>query len=239
MEPITLYDRLMAAKPPGLSRNAWTQRAGLSRMAFADIRKRGTAHYETIEKLIDAIGITMADFEAGVRVDEKDPSPAAVRAPAMAFRDDRRPRDVPIMGTAECADLEISEDGHMIHVASMALNSDEVIDHARRPVSLDNRRDVYAIYFQGDSMAPRYESGEMAYVEAKQPPRMMDYVVVQLRAPIGDDEHVVRVLAKRLRRQTPQFLELEQFNPPLIFRVGRDMVKHLHRIKPWDEIATF
>lgn len=239
-QPNTLYDRLMAVKPAGLSRNAWTAKAGVSRNVFNDIRKRDSANHGTIIRLLDAVGLTWAEYEAGViPADREAPTPEA-RAPRMAFQGPDRPRDVPVLGTAECGDIELGTDGTAVRIETMELHLDDVVDHVRRPVALDNRRDAYAIYFQGDSMSPRYEAGELAYVDPRRPPAQRDYVVIQLRRPDGEDgERVYRVLAKRLLRRTGDFYELEQFNPPLIFRVPNTDVAHCHRIYEWSELVAF
>jgi hypothetical protein len=237
-EALTLFDRLMAVKPAGLSPNAWTVRAGLSRSALADIKRRGNASWDTMQKLLSAIGVTQAEFEAGHRAAEKDPPPAAVQAPRLAFRGDDRPRDVPVLGTAECADLQFAGDTATVWIETMMLD-DEVVDHVRRPASLDNRRDVYAIYFSGTSLEPRYEPGEVAYVDPKRAPKSRDYVVVQLRKSEGDGERIYKVLCKRLLKATPTFVELEQFNPAIVFRVDRKDVAHMHRIIPWEELVAF
>lgn len=122
----------------------------------------------------------------------------------------------------------------------MELDLNEVVDYARRPLTLDNKRDVYALYFRGLSMSPRYEPGEIAYVDPSRPPSIGDYVVVQLREADGmDGERIHTVVAKRLIRQTVNFLELEQFNPATTFRVERTRVARLHRIIPWDELVSF
>lgn len=239
-DPISLFDRLQAVKPDGLSLNAWRVRAGLSQAVFTDIKRRGGAKHETIEKLLKAIGVTFAEFEAGARSDEKELAPPEVRAPYLAFRGDDRPRDIPIVGTALCADIPLEADGLKVDVEAMEMDFDEVIDYARRPLTLDNRRDVYALYFQGVSMAPRYEPGEIGYVDPKRPPVTGEYVILQLRkAEEVEGERVSVVIAKRLVRQTANFFELEQFNPPLKFQVDRARVKHLHRIIPWDELVSF
>jgi len=237
-EPIGLIDQLLAVKPAGLSENSWAVRAGVNRGVFANIRARNAANHATITKLLDAIGVTFAEFEAGHRATEKEPPPPEVQAPRLAFRGDDRPRDVPVRGLAECADQEFAGDGSPVWVETMMLD-DEVVDHVRRPASLDNRRDVYAIYFAGNSMEPRYEPGEVAYVDPKRAPKARDYVVVQLRKEEDDGERIHKVLAKRLIRVTATFVELEQFNPAITFRVNRREVAHIHRIIPWEELVAF
>lgn len=237
---MSLFDRLMAVKPDGLSANSWRTRAGLSQAVFTDIKRRGSAKHETIEKLLAAIDVSFAEFEAGVKSPERELAPTAVRAPYLAFRGEDRPRDVPIVGTAECADIEFDGDETRVPVEMMEINADDVIDYARRPLSLDNRRDVYAIYFRGTSMSPRYEPGELAYVDPRRPPLSLDYVVLQMRRDDGDNgERLCLAMAKRLVRQGADFFELQQFEPPATFRIEKARVKHIHRIIPWDELVTF
>lgn len=234
----SLYARLMAVKPADVSANKWTNLAGVNRNALTDIRKRGAANHETIERLLAAINVTFGEFEAGAA------APSAIdkleRAPFLAFRGDDRPRDVPVMGTALCADIDVDNGGRVVSVEAMELDCGEVVDYVRRPLSLDGKREIYALYFRGVSMAPRYEPGELGYVDPKRPPLLNDYVVVQLRRPDGHDgERVYTVIAKRLKKQTASHFELEQFNPPLTFIVPRHDVAHIHRIIPWDELVSF
>ena len=101
------------------------------------------------------------------------------------------------------------------------------------------RRDIFAIYFNDHTMEPRYEPGEVAYVDPKRTPRPRDYVIVQLRRPEGEDERIYTVLAKRLVKTTASTIELEQFNPPVTFQVDRKDVAHMHRIIPWEELVAF
>src|SRR5205085_4484666 len=60
-----LYARLMAIRPKGLSFNAWALKAGVSRTFFNDVRKRGNARHDSLRKVLDAAGVSLADFDAG------------------------------------------------------------------------------------------------------------------------------------------------------------------------------
>lgn len=232
-----LYDRLMSIKPDGLSANAWAMRAGVSRQVFADIRKRGNATHVTLQKLLASIGRTLSDFEPAARDFDQPIDPAKV--PFNALRGADRPRDVPIVGTAECAELEFEGGDAHVMTTAMIMSTNDVIDFARRPATLDGRTDVYAIYFAGESMAPRYETGELAYVDPRRPPSVRDYVIVQLKRDGGGQDAGFVVLAKRLHRRSASWVELEQFNPPAVFRVPSDEIAHVHRIIPWDELVVF
>lgn len=239
-DPVSLIDRLKAIKPDGLSLNAWAQRAAVNRNVFKDIERRGSANHATIEKLLSAIDRTWAQFEAADRQTDHRAGVDGVRSVRLAFQGDDRPRDVPIVGTAQCAFIEFDGDTARVSVEAMTMDMDNVVDHARRPALLDRRRDVYAVYFRGESMEPRFEDGELAMVDPKQPPKPRDYVIVQLRRPDGDEgERIYTAMAKRLVRSSATFVELQQFNPAATFRVSWDEIAHMHRVMPWDELVTF
>ena len=167
---------------------------------------------------------------------ESDPR-RSVRDPLAAFNRFERPRDVPVRGTPSCGDIEV--DGK--HVETVEMDLGEVVDYVRRPPSLEGRKDVYAIYFTGFSMEPRYEAGEVAYVDPRRPPAIGDYVVVQLKHQRGEEEdpRIVSALVKRLARRSADWIELEQFNPAMIFRVPQKRVHSIHRIIPWGELVGF
>lgn len=154
----------------------------------------------------------------------------------MEGADDRRmTHSVPVYGTALGADEIV--DGEAIEQTT--LNKAEVIGYLRRPVLLDGRADIYGLYVQGSSMAPRYRDGATVFVEGKRPPRIGDDAVVYLRVP---DEHEGEmpscVLIKTLVKKTAGYVELEQYSPHTTFRIPMERVKDLHRVVPWDELVA-
>ena len=68
-------------------------------------------------------------------------------------------RDLPVLGTAMGG-----EEG------AFEFNG-EVVDYVRRPPGLEMARGAFAIYVQGESMAPRYEEGELVFVHPGRPAR--------------------------------------------------------------------
>lgn len=150
-------------------------------------------------------------------------------------------RDIPILGTAQGADVEMCTNGHLEKVEQTIVEQASVIGFAKRPPALAGRK-AYALYIVGTSMEPRYMAGELVFVDPSRPPQIGDHVVVQL-APEkidGDsaDQHAVTsVLVKRLVKRTADVLRLEQYNPGIEFSVKRDQVAHLHRIIPWSEVV--
>ena len=153
---------------------------------------------------------------SGLASDIESP-PSPVRLPAVAHL----PRDVRVLGTAAGGD-----DG------AFELSGTE-IDYVRRPAGISAARDVYAVYVVNDSMSPRYEAGDLIYVHPGRPPRIGDYVVVQLR----DGEHGARrALIKRLARRTARVLVLEQFNPSRTKEIPMSQVEAIHRILTPNEL---
>lgn len=144
------------------------------------------------------------------------------------------PRDVPIYGTALGAPQDF--DGQAIE--QTMLNTGEVIGYLRRPTVINGQKNVYGLYIQGSSMAPRYEEGETAFVSGGgRPPRIGDDVVVYLRED-EDEERAAAVLIKRLVRRTSEYTELEQFNPPMSFRIETARVLRIDRVIPWSELLS-
>ena len=227
-----LYARLMAIKPQGLSLNAWTQRAGVSRVFFNDVRKRGNARHDSLVKVLAAAGVSLADFEAGeVRVRTE------VRGTGMSPQEVeeawtlREAKLVPLLGTAFGGEWSGDSDVEMTE-----LRLAEVLDYLARPPSLARDDEAYAVEIVGESMAPRFEPGEQVFVSPRAAVRPGDDVIVQLRAN-GDPEEsdiagqVTEVLIKRLVRRTSSEVELRQFNPDKTFRVPIARVRRIHRVR--------
>jgi len=111
-----------------------------------------------------------------------------------------RPETVPVRGT-----VRGGTEG------SFELNMGDAIEYVRRPVSLIGKGDIYALYVEGDSMAPRYEPGEIVLVYAARPPVIGRDVVIQVRPKVEGDNPLAYL--KRLVRRTDREITVEQFNP--------------------------
>lgn len=136
---------------------------------------------------------------------------------------------IPVLGTGDCADLAVSDEtGALVKVEQSSFDPDYHVRYIGRPKSLLGAADVYAVRFQGESMWPRFEPGEIGIVDPRRPVQRGDDVLVQLRDEGSDD--VVSVLAKRLVRQTDTDYVLEQFKPPLTFTLAKARVARVHKI---------
>lgn len=162
--------------------------------------------------------------EVGIGTDEIDFDHAATAG-----------EPIPLMGTGDCADLSvIDEAGHEIAIERSSFDADYHVRYIRRPPLLAGRRGVYAIYFHGSSMEPRFYAGEVGLVDPNRPPGPGEYALVQLNT--GDSDEVISVLVKKLVRRTAQELVLEQYNPPLTFSLPMREVQRVHRIMPQTEL---
>jgi len=104
---------------------------------------------------------------------------------------------------------------------------DGPIGYTRRPSSLSDVRDGYAIYMVGDSMSPRYEPGWLLHVNPYKPPKAGRDVVVTLIDNV--------VLVKTYRGYSDTDLLLEQMNPAEDIRLDRSMVRDVHLIVGVDQ----
>lgn len=158
------------------------------------IHKSQPPKLPTLDKLLEVLGP-----EVAVRV-------RPTSGPVTEYResDIRLPtgmaRDVPVLGTAAGSDFERG---------AFQITTDPV-DYVRRPPGLLQARDVYALYVEGSSMEPRFEPGELIFINPNRPVRIGDYVVIQ--EPIADGE--MRGFVKLLQKRTAEWVTVKQFNPP-------------------------
>ncbi|MGN7930278.1 S24 family peptidase [Sphingopyxis sp. 22461] len=162
------------------------------------------------------------------------PTPNATPLTMGDERAGRMARDIPVYGTALGAPATF--DG--VAIEQTHLDQGEVINYFSRPSALSGRKDVYAVYIQGSSMAPRFQEGEVAFVDSKRPPMVGDDVLVFIRSPEDDGERVTACLIKRLVRRSTSYVELEQFGPAATFKVNSERVSHIHRVIPWAELLA-
>lgn len=133
-------------------------------------------------------------------------------------------RNVPIVGTIYCGDDGLFE-----------IHGDEIIGYAKRFPRLIGMRNVYVVYVAGDSMSPWREPGDMAYVNPNQPPRLLDYVIVQLK--LREDGKVPIAYLKRLVGRTSVKLHLLQYNPRKEIEIAIAKVVSIHRVMDWPELV--
>lgn len=95
------------------------------------------------------------------------------------------------------------------------------------PPVLSHISEAYAVSVSGDSMYPRYEDGEICFVDPKRRVKKGDYVIAQLRL---EDGGPLLAYVKKFVRHNAAELVLEQFNPPKELRFPANTVHTVHYI---------
>lgn len=135
------------------------------------------------------------------------------------------PRDVPVLGTAMGGNgegaFEINQTGG-------------IVDMVLRGPGIANSRKVFAIYVEGDSMAPRHEPGELRYCDPSRPPRIGDDVVIVLA--VQEPGKPPQSYLKRLVRRSASEIVAEQFNPAKEVRFPTDQVQQVIRVLTTNEV---
>lgn len=103
----------------------------------------------------------------------------------------------------------------------------EPIQPVMAPPSLNGVRDAYAVLVAGDSMIPKYRSGDTVFVHPHRPAHRGDFVVVQIE---GDEGQPPLAYVKRFVSLDLRMLRLEQLNPRKVLTFPAKRVKTVDRI---------
>lgn len=141
---------------------------------------------------------------------------ANLRASKSARDNARDAERVPVLGMAECG-----PDG-------WSLWNGDIIDTIPRPMNLAGAPKAYAVYIVGDSMEPRYYSGELAHIHPGKPVTIGAFVLVQIRP--DHDGDTPKAVVKRLIKRSATKITLEQYNPPKKFDIKTDDIVSIHRV---------
>lgn len=138
-----------------------------------------------------------------------------IPAPIMRGHEANLPRRLlPVFGLASAGD-----DGRFL------MNGQKIAE-VECPPMLMGVPDAYAAYVHGESMVPRYESGETVWINPHIPPRRRDYVLAQIAT---DDPTIYAGYVKRFVSFGDE-LRLEQFNPQKELEFPRPDVISVHKI---------
>ena len=222
-----LYRDLMRLKPEDLTPNGWAVRAGVSRTVWSDMRRHGNPSRRTLEKLLEAAGSSLAEFEA-LRIGALSRLIAAEGvgvgdARGSAWRSAPLP-PIPLYRTTMAAEWE--DDGRRIEMTELDVGPPA--GHLVRPASLAGDRDAYAVTVIGDAMWPRFRPGRQLLVSPAAPIAIGDDVLVRLAGQETDGKALV--LIKELVRRTSSLVQLRQFNPDVAFNVDAAKVEAVHKV---------
>jgi SOS-response transcriptional repressor LexA len=214
-----LIEELMRFKPDGLTANGWAVSAGVSRTIWADLRRHGNPSRRTLERLLAAVGSSLAEFEA-LRVGE-----APLRRPignALADRDHgwrgAALASIPVLDTSLAGAW--GERGSQIEV--YLIDRAKVEGQVDRPTALAGDRGAYAVTVAGQSMWPRFRSGRQLLVSPAAAVEVGADVLVELK---GD-----RLLIGELVGRSEAGIELRQFNPDATFAVDAGEIEAIHKV---------
>lgn len=107
------------------------------------------------------------------------------------------------------------------------LMNGSILYEVMAPPVLSHISGAYAVSISGDSMYPRYEDGEIAFVDPKRRVRKGDYVIAQIRL---EEEGLIHAYVKKFIRHNAIELVLEQFNPAKELRFSSAHVVSVHYI---------
>jgi SOS-response transcriptional repressor LexA len=221
-----LYRDLMQLKPEELTPNAWAVKAGVSRTVWTDMRRHGNPSRRTLEKLLEAAGSSLAEFES-LRVGKAPRPPATAPGQLGDFRSSSW-RAAPLPTVPLFASRLAGEwPGSDRSIELAEIDFGEVTGQVAPPASLAADRDAYAVTVVGDSMWPRFRPGRRLLVSPAAPIVVGDDVLVRL---VGEESGKANVLIKELVRRTAGFVELRQFSPDATFKVEASAIAAMHKV---------
>lgn len=106
--------------------------------------------------------------------------------------------------------------------------SASMLEEIEAPAAVAAVPDAYAVRVVGESMEPRYFSGETIYIHPRMPVRRGDFVLVQVTED-GNPEAVMGYV-KRLISVDDKKVVIEQLNPKKEISFPRTRVKSVHKI---------
>jgi phage repressor protein C with HTH and peptisase S24 domain len=154
------------------------------------------------------------------------PPPRAERPPQS--RREVRPADVPVPNAASMPlDLPVMGTAAGSHARGAFQLEGGIIDFVRRPPTLMGSRTAYALYIQGDSMAPEHPHGALRIIHPDRPVLIGDSAIVQSRH--NDIDGVEATIGHYLAR-TPTVVRLGKLNPQATLEIKRDYIVAVHKV---------
>lgn len=247
----TNFDEVIARIERKLDQHGFTERdASMKAVGKPDLirdmkRRRGMPGSDRLRKLAALLGTTsdwlLSGGEEGEAERNAEISRQLVRSEVSgtglgvsdlerAWRAPEQSAPVPLVGSALGGEWEGMDEA----IELTELHLGEVLDYLARPPSLSGDKGAYAVTIVGDSMAPRFEPGERAFVSPRDTVGIGDDVILQLKDVGGEGDladRITMVLIKRLVRRSTKFVEMRQFNPDTVFRVPTERIAAIHRVR--------
>lgn len=103
----------------------------------------------------------------------------------------------------------------------------DILYEVMAPPILSGVQGAYAVRVAGESMEPRYEDGEIAFVDPNRRVKRGDYVIAQIQY---EDNGMPLAYIKRFVSHNSKELVVEQFNPAKELRFPHSSVVSVHYI---------
>lgn len=225
-----LIEDLMRFLPDGMSANGWAVKAGVSRTIWTDIRRHGNPSRRTLEKLMAAVGSSLAEFEA-LRVGKASVLAATVAVAGVSDALQGPWRSAPLAPIPLFETSIAGEWGDPGSAIELTALGDRTIGWLPRPASIAGDGEAYAVALAGQSMWPRFRTGRRLLVSPGAPVAIGDDVLLRLESPNGRfSGHQSLVLIKELIGRTAGAVDLRQFNPDVTFAVEAGQVTAVHKV---------
>lgn len=131
------------------------------------------------------------------------------------------PRDVPVRGTAA------GSLGGSFQITS------EDIDYVARPPALHSVKGLYALYVEGESMAPAHNAGDLRFVHPHKPPAIGDTVIITAKyTENGPYESFI----KTLERRSASKIVVSQLNPKATIEFDTRFVSSMHKVMTMNDL---
>lgn len=201
----------------GLARKASSYGTDVSQQVVQHLTSGRNTSSKSLVPIAKALDVSVEWLTTGEGGNFAVKGGAANLRATKAARDQARDQErVPVLGMAECG-----PDG-------WSLWNGDIIDTIPRPMNLAGAPKAYAVYIVGDSMEPRYYSGELAHIHPGKPVTIGAFVLVQIRP--DHDGDTPKAVVKRLIKRSATKITLEQYNPPKRFDIKSDDIVSIHRV---------
>lgn len=180
------------------------QRVGVSQPAIMKIETGKTVKSKHFPKIAEVLDLDLSELDPALsqsRITTAPKIPSAAKKPLVRLEQEQlmgRP-DLPVYGTAQGG-------------PGVLVLSSQPFRTISRPHNLQGIEDAFGVLIVGNSMAPEYREGDIAYVDPHTPPRQGDACLFQSHRN-GDVEAVIKYLDKsphgspdiwHVRQQSPE-----------------------------------
>lgn len=200
-----------AREKRGWSQKDLAARVGVSQVAIMKIETGATVKSKHIPKIAEVLEITLSELDPALsqsRITTGPKIPSATKLPLLRFDQDQLTggNNLPVYGTAQGG-------------PGVLVLSTQPYRAIARPHNLQGIEEAFGILIVGNSMAPEYREGDIAYVDPHSPPRVGDACLFQCEHD-GDVHAMVKYLDKS-PHHSDDFWHVRQQEPARKFTVKK------------------